>query len=153
AYEDMLEKQVACYGLPFGTFGSICWALSTASSLLLYVNIPLFSPWKWGKPHQSQTPWIFFISSVLTIGPTISTCIRCKDYWPFTVIAIGQLSPWSFKMFNDGLASSTKEHNEDHSGRDLCYSISGGILSCILGFAGWVGLTALYIGLIHESHA
>ncbi|CAG8811294.1 27385_t:CDS:2, partial [Gigaspora margarita] len=166
AYEEMLAQQVVCYGLPYGTFGLICWILSTASSLLLYVNFPLFSPWKWRKPHQSQALWLALISSALTIGPTIHTCIQCKNYWPFTVIAIGQLSPWSFKIFNDGLAFITKSNerdkdafasntkrNEPSEGRDLFYIIFGAILSCILGFSGWAGMTALYIGLICVSHA
>ncbi|CAG8468904.1 4977_t:CDS:2, partial [Scutellospora calospora] len=159
-YEEMIGKQVVCYGLPFGTFGFVCWTLSFISSLLLYCNFPLFSPWKWGKPYQSQTLLWAFISAALTIGPNIYTCVQCKGYWPLTVIAIGQLSPWSFKMFNDGMASmliskinegKINENPKSNTNRDIFYSIFGGILSCLLGTAGWVGMTALIIRLMHTS--
>ncbi|CAG8669386.1 17686_t:CDS:1 [Cetraspora pellucida] len=149
----MIANQVVCYGLPFGTFGFICWTLSFVSSLLLYLNFPLFSPWKWCKPYQSQGLLIALISATFTIGPTIFTCLRCKGYWPFTVIAIGQLSPWSFKMFNDGVAAMIKNDQDNDGGRNMCYACIGGTMSCVLGGAGWIGLTALCFGLLHTSYA
>ncbi|CAG8740205.1 36089_t:CDS:1, partial [Racocetra persica] len=86
--------------------------------------------------------------------PTIFTCIRCKGYWPFTVTAIGQLSPWSFKMFNDGMAAMLKAREEDNEkNRNYVYAYVGATFSCLLGAAGWIGLTALCFSLLHTSYA
>src|SRR2546429_679008 len=93
------NKIESCYGLPYGIFGLICWSLSFFSNFLLYCKIPLFSPWKWGKPYESQSYFFAFIAFTITIGPTIYTCIRCREEWILIVLAIGQLSPWLLRCF------------------------------------------------------
>ncbi|CAG8571619.1 744_t:CDS:1 [Paraglomus brasilianum] len=101
-----------------------------------------------------------FLAAALTLGPTTYTCIRCYADWPIVLIALGQLAPWSFKMFNDGargwqaaaeaggysqLASSSSESHEPkfNESRDKFYIYLGAIVTVILSIIGWAGLTMM----------
>ncbi|CAG8572520.1 7728_t:CDS:2 [Cetraspora pellucida] len=147
---DFSEKIESCYALPFGVFGFICWALSLLSNFfILFGNLPLFSPWLWCRPaYQSQNLSFAFIAFVMTIGPTIYTCIRCREEWVLIVSAVGQLSPWAFKMINDATASKS----ENSFDRDNFYTTCGVFLSVLLSSTGWVGLVALIIKLEHTQY-
>ncbi|CAG8584726.1 2033_t:CDS:1 [Paraglomus occultum] len=100
-----------------------------------------------------------FLAAILTLGPTTYTCIRCYGDWPIVFIALGQLAPWSFKMFNDGargrqaaaeaggyeqLASSSSDSEPKfNESRDGFYIYLGAIVTVILSILGWAGLTML----------
>ncbi|CAG8782233.1 8551_t:CDS:1, partial [Dentiscutata erythropus] len=84
----------------------------------------------------------------MTIGPTIYTCLRCREEWILIVLAVGQLSPWAFKIVNDAMASRS---NNDF-GRDKIYLACGIPLSILLSLTGWTGLIALIIKLEHTQY-
>jgi len=46
------------------------------------------------------------IAAAMTLGPTIYTCFHCSGDLAVLLLAVGQLTPWSFKMLNDGARGS-----------------------------------------------
>ncbi|RIB07727.1 hypothetical protein C2G38_2112901 [Gigaspora rosea] len=145
------EKIENCYSLPYGIFGFICWFLSLISNFfIIFGNIPLFSPCQWrDDSYKSQSIALALIAFILTIGPTINTCLRCHDEWILIVLAVGQLSPWAFKLINDAVTSRI---NNDFS-RDYFYYACGIPLTILLSLTGWTGLIALIIKLEHTEFA
>src|SRR6185312_1594433 len=138
----------------------ICWSLSILAIALTYADISLFTFWRCCKPYKSQNSFMAFLAAVMTLGPATYTCIRCYADWPIVLIALGQLTPWSFKMFNDGargwqaaaeaggyskLASSSSESHEPkfNESRDRLYRYLGAIVTVILSITGWAGLTMI----------
>ncbi|KAF0540207.1 hypothetical protein F8M41_006596 [Gigaspora margarita] len=148
---DFSEKVTYCYSLPYGIFGFICWFLSLLSNFfIIFGNIPLFSPWQWREPtYKSQSIVLAFIAFITTIGPTINTCLRCHDEWILIVLAVGQLSPWAFKLINDAVTS--KINNK--LSRDYFYLACGIPITILLSLTGWTGLIALIIKLEHTQYA
>ncbi|CAG8561886.1 6479_t:CDS:2 [Paraglomus occultum] len=110
--EAELSVQAQCYGLPFGAFGIVCWLLTLTAIILVHLRCPLFTPWRWGQPYSSPDRiWAIFPFTMI-IGPAIYTCIKCREEWMLVLIAIGQLTPWSVKIYNDGYAGGvTEERN------------------------------------------
>ncbi|CAG8668989.1 3855_t:CDS:2 [Funneliformis caledonium] len=131
-YEN-LKHDAACYGLPYGYFGIVCWASTLVSMILIYVNCPLFSPTKWCKPYKRQKPSRMAISAVMTVVPVIYTCIRCKGEWMSMFMAFGQLTPWSLKLINDCYVTKIGDETESK------YRLIGFAMTIILYLAGWIG--------------
>ncbi|CAG8669567.1 3569_t:CDS:1 [Dentiscutata erythropus] len=140
----------SCYALPYGIFGFTCWTLSLLSNFfIIFGNLPLFTPWLWRKEvYESQSIYFAFIASLMTIGPAIYTCIRCHEEWILIILAVGQLSPWAFKMINDAEASKS-----NYLDRDYFYLACGIPLTILLSITGWTGLIALIIKLEHTQYA
>ncbi|CAG8637586.1 3244_t:CDS:2, partial [Paraglomus brasilianum] len=137
--EDELSVQAQCYGLPFGAFGIVCWLLTLFSIALVYIKCPLFTPWRWGQTYRTpERLWAIFPFTMI-IGPTIYTCIKCRGEWMVVLIAIGQLTPWSVKVFNDGYAGGVTED------RNKFYLTLGMVTTPLLSLCGWIGLTALSV--------
>ncbi|CAG8837203.1 23274_t:CDS:1, partial [Racocetra persica] len=122
----------SCYALPYGVFGIFCWSFSFLSNVcIVFGNLPLFAPWLWRQdPYKSQSIKFAFISFLMTIGPTIYTCIRCREEWVLIVSAVGQLSPWAFKLILDAVTS--KQNGFE---RDNFYMNCGVPLSILLSIA------------------
>ncbi|CAJ0834063.1 14480_t:CDS:2 [Entrophospora sp. SA101] len=154
---DELLQQTACYGLPYGIFGISCWAFTIFSVALTYLDFPLFSPWRWCKPYKSQDPLLAVIISAMVLGPAIYTCVYCHGEWQVILLAVGQLTPWSFKMLNDGvrarkvIAGDNKVQDPHNiNGR---YIIIGKILTILLAAGGWAGIIGLSIMLVNTTKA
>ncbi|CAB4489600.1 uncharacterized protein OCT59_011432 [Rhizophagus irregularis] len=158
-----LAAQASCYGLPYGIFGIFCWCFTFFSAALVHANCPILMPWRWGKKYRVQGRYILIISSILILGPAINTCFKCKSDWIMILVALGQLTPWSFKIMNDGCCkSSSKIDSEDleskksiseKRGLSKSYRIAGLIFTIPLSLAGWVGMTALSISLMKTEKA
>ncbi|CAG8508101.1 11081_t:CDS:2, partial [Paraglomus brasilianum] len=102
-----LQHEANCYGLPYGYFGLVCWALSILAISLTYANFTLFACWRGCQPYyKSQSSWMAVIAAAMTLGPTIYTCFHCSGDLAVLLLAVGQLTPWSFKMLNDGARGS-----------------------------------------------
>jgi hypothetical protein len=77
------------------------------------------------------------------------------------LVALGQLTPWSFKIMNDGCKGSKIDSEDleleksDSEKRELSksYRIAGLIFTIPLSLAGWVGMTALSISLMKTEKA
>ncbi|RIA98334.1 hypothetical protein C1645_750288 [Glomus cerebriforme] len=159
--EPTLAEQASCYGLPYGIFGIVCWTFSFSSIFLTYINCPMFSPHRWGNRYEAQGPWMTFITACFILGPAIFTCINCKAEWMMTLVAIGQLTPWSFKIMNDGdrsymAADEEKQINyikDEVLNRWNAYSKVGKFMTIPLSLAGWIGMTALSISLMRTEEA
>lgn len=67
------------------------------------------------------------------------------------LVALGQLTPWSFKIMNDGFKG--RETDTDNLTLGNSYSIAGLIFTIPLSFVGWVGMTALSISLMKTEKA
>ncbi|CAG8533090.1 13001_t:CDS:1 [Gigaspora margarita] len=117
---------------------------------MIFGNIPLFSPCQWREPiYKSQSIVLAFFAFIMTIGPTINTCLRCHDEWILILLAVGQLSPWAFKLLNDAVTSKI---NNDLS-RDDFYLACGIPLTILLSLAGWTGLIVLIVKLENTQYA
>ncbi|CAG8589030.1 5765_t:CDS:2 [Ambispora gerdemannii] len=134
-----LKHETECYGLPYGVFGLVCWGLTLISIILTYVNIPLISPWRWGKKYKRQKPAMLFISAVTTIGPVIYTGIACRADWMSILMAIGQLTPWSLKIANDGYVIKVDD------GLEGTYRAFGFTMTILLYIVGWLGLEMAFV--------
>ncbi|GBB94085.1 hypothetical protein RclHR1_02290011 [Rhizophagus clarus] len=146
-FRNKFSQEVSCYALPYGFFGIISWSLAFITIFLTYANIPLFSCWRWRKPYRSQGPIIAVISSAMVVLPAIYTCIKCDGNWEIILIALGQLTPWSFKMLNDGTLARSREIFFVHP-RDTCYYYFGMFLTILLCISGWCGISKLSIDLM-----
>ncbi|GBC08763.1 hypothetical protein RclHR1_08360009 [Rhizophagus clarus] len=144
---DELAAQASCYGLPYGIFGISCWFITFFSASLVHVDCPIFAPWKWfgNKRYQVQGLCLTFTSSILILGPAIFTCLKCKSDWKMFLVALGQLTPWSFKIMNDGLKIEIDNQKNQKLGK--FYIMAGLILTIPLSLVGWIGMTALSISL------
>ncbi|CAG8515949.1 4338_t:CDS:1, partial [Scutellospora calospora] len=158
-FSNELASQVSCYGLPYGFFGIICWSLSLCCIALAKVRFPLFSPWLWFKPYKAQHPLMAIIVTIMTVGPTIYTCIHCHGELMIVLIAIGQLTPWSLKFVydawfeNNDLLNNVNDNYQpnnviNQSKTAIIYSYIGSYLGLLLSASGWVGLTGIIIKLI-----
>ncbi|CAG8543516.1 8555_t:CDS:2 [Ambispora gerdemannii] len=147
---DELADQASGYGLPYGIFGITNWSLFFLSILLTYANCPLISIWRWGKPYKKQNPYLAIFASVATIGPIIFTCIYCNGKLVIVLMALGQLTPWSFKIMNDGFRSQQVDET-DSSHINLHYSYFGWVMIILLSVAGWVSLILVTIGLLNTD--
>src|ERR1051325_5617250 len=96
-------QEVSCYALPYGIFGLVSWVLVFISTFLTYVNCPPFACWQWCRTYRSQGPVTAILFSSMIVLPVVYTCIKCKAEWEMLLVALGQLTPWSFKMLNDGI--------------------------------------------------
>ncbi|CAG8546982.1 10385_t:CDS:2 [Ambispora gerdemannii] len=142
---DELADQASCYGLPYGIFGLVCWTLFFYSIILTYANCPLCSPCRWGEPYKEQKLSLATFATVLTVGPVVFTCIRCRGEWIMTLMTLGQLTPWSFKIMNDGFRS-----DQANQATNLIkfYKVFGSVMTVLLSIAGWMNLIWLTIGLL-----
>ncbi|CAG8508273.1 35704_t:CDS:2, partial [Racocetra persica] len=135
------KDEALCYGLPYGTFGTIDWFITIVEIALTYANLSLYSPWKWGKKwgKKYERPKLksLLFSSIKVIGPVIYSIVTCHSNWTMVLIAIGQLIPWSIKIANDGYASKVGDDLEKN------YRTYGLVLTVILHMIGWVGLGAI----------
>ncbi|CAG8566208.1 12781_t:CDS:2 [Ambispora leptoticha] len=138
---DELADQASCYGLPYGILGIVCWSLFFICIIFTHLNVPLFSPWRWcDGDYQAQTWGMAIFTAFLTIGPAVYTCFRCGGTWIMLLMTLAQLTPWSFKIMNDGFK---------------CYQTSlikfykwfGCCMTVFLSLAGWTSLICLTIGL------
>ncbi|CAG8528196.1 11808_t:CDS:1, partial [Cetraspora pellucida] len=150
AYDDLLSRltessklrlkdEALCYGLPYGTFGTIDWFITIVEIALTYANIPLYSPWKWGKKYERPKPKELLLKSAKVILPVIYSIVTCHTNWTTVLIAIGQLIPWSIKIANDGYVSKVGDDLEK------TYRIYGLSLTVILHMIGWIGLGAIIL--------
>ncbi|CAG8535567.1 25685_t:CDS:2 [Dentiscutata erythropus] len=160
-FSEEIAEQAACYGLPYGIFGVICWFLSLCSISLTKVRFPLFSPWLWFEYYKAQNPIMAIIVTVMTIGPTIYTCIHCHGEWMIVLIALGQLTPWSLKFLYDAWYEEIEpeeinpvaidpENLENKRPRIIVdiYELIGSYLGLLLSASGWVGLTVITVNLL-----
>nr|CAG8573378.1 1553_t:CDS:2 [Entrophospora candida] len=154
---DELLQQTTCYGLPYGIFGIACWALTIFGVALTYFNFPLFTPWRWGKPYKSQDPLLAVIISAMVLGPVTYTCIYCHGEWQIILLAVGQLTPWSFKMMNDGLRARSViaggNKQQDPHNINALYITIGAILTILLAASGWAGIFGLSLMLVNTTKA
>jgi hypothetical protein len=67
------------------------------------------------------------------------------------LVALGQLTPWSFKMLNDGIKNRRRNSEESQLGES--YRLAGFIFIIPLSLVGWVGMTALSISLMKTDKA
>ncbi|CAG8550929.1 5399_t:CDS:2 [Paraglomus occultum] len=122
-----LKRGAYCYGLPYGYFGLICWGLSILAIALTYANITLFTFWRGCRPYyKSQSGWMALVAATMTLGPTIYTCYHCSGDYTVMLLAIGQLTPWGFKMLNDGARGSqtTKAPPSPHGKSSSAQSVN-----------------------------
>ncbi|GBC08762.1 hypothetical protein RclHR1_08360008 [Rhizophagus clarus] len=151
---DELAAQASCYGLPYGIFGIFCWLITLFSTFLVHVDCPIFAPWKWfgnKRGYHVQGPCLTFFSSILILGPAIYTCLNCKSDWKMLLVALGQLTPWSFKIMNDGRKikiDNKSQENQENQELGKFYRMAGLILIVPLSLVGWIGMTALSISLM-----
>ncbi|CAG8461307.1 9001_t:CDS:2 [Diversispora eburnea] len=145
-----LATQATCYGLPFGMFGIFCWSFTFFSVSLTHANCPVFTPWKWGKDYKAQSALLMTVSTILILGPTIYTCFKCRSEWIMLLVALGQLTPWSLKIMNDGFVSLKYD---DDNGLWKSYKMAGIILTIPFSLVGWIGMTALSISLMKTEMA
>lgn len=148
---DELKEETICYGLPFGAFGIACWFISIAVIISTYYNRPLFSPWNWKKPYRGQMLFAIPFMAILTVGPIIFTVIKCYRSWIMVFITLGQLTPWSFKIMNDGLRQ--KQTGTRGSILNWFLASYGFFMTIHLSLIGWVGLTMLSIKLKDTTSA
>ncbi|GBB85879.1 hypothetical protein RclHR1_12320006, partial [Rhizophagus clarus] len=106
-----LRSDVTCYSLPYGFLGIFSWVLTTLVIILKHkdINFNIFSLlWdkiygngddKWFEPN----PFVTIFLSIITVGPVIYTCVKCHGNWEIALIAFGQLTPWAFSIFSDGI--------------------------------------------------
>ncbi|CAB4378380.1 hypothetical protein RhiirA1_460134 [Rhizophagus irregularis] len=146
-----LAAQASCYGLPYGIFGIFCWWFTFFSASLVHANCPIFAPWRWGKSYRVQGPYLTIMTSILILGPAIYTCFKCKSDWIMILVALGQLTPWAFKLMNDGFKGRKMDSEKLKLGNS--YRIAGLIFTIPLSSAGWVGMTALSISLMKTEKA
>ncbi|RHZ56884.1 hypothetical protein Glove_396g102 [Diversispora epigaea] len=154
-FKNFTTKISESYGLPFGTLGLIIWIFSFYSNFLLYCNIPPISVWHWGKPYKSQSLFPAFFAFAFIAGPTICTCYFCRQEWILVILALGQLSPWAFKIYTDSFAAihdNGIRENPPVPKREDFYRKCGGSLSILTGLCGWVGFSALIHKLRNMEH-
>jgi len=85
-----LRQQTFCYGLPYGVFGIICWALTFSAVTLASIKIPIFSPWRWRRDYYKPQGLISLtIASAMILVPALYTGVRCHGEWEVTLIALG----------------------------------------------------------------
>ena len=88
------------------------------------------------------------IMASMTLGPAIYTCVKCRAEWEVTLIALSQLTPWSFKIMNDGVRAND-DNNDDYHTNKKYIKCGKYITFLLLSLAGWLlGITVLVIKLI-----
>src|ERR1043166_4238422 len=53
----------------------------------------------------------------MTVGSTISTCVRCHGEWYIVLITLGQLTSWGFAILNDGIRGDKTADYKDEDGK------------------------------------
>ncbi|GBB99546.1 hypothetical protein RclHR1_03560001 [Rhizophagus clarus] len=96
--------------------------------------------------------WCFtlFSASLVHANCPIFAPWRWSD-WIMLLVALGQLTPWSFKIMNDGFKS--RKHDSEKSKLGESYRMAGLILIVPLSLVGWIGMTALSISLMKTEKA
>ncbi|GBB98849.1 hypothetical protein RclHR1_03340010 [Rhizophagus clarus] len=153
-FDEPLRDDALCYGLPFGILGIISWSFTTLEIILKHknINIDIISL-LWRKlrgkddddAYESSHPYITIFFGLITVGPVIHTCIKCHGNWKFVFIALGQLAPWSFGIFNNGFKSLIEK--TDYPVKNSYYILFGINLVILFSLFGWIGVTGLLVSL------
>jgi hypothetical protein len=85
------QKEIACYGLPYGGIGFSSHIITYYTMTMLYFGRKPLQPWKRVK-HKK---WSLGLSVVSLIATTILTSIaihKCKQQWEFMILGVWMLT-------------------------------------------------------------